>query len=222
MKISSIEKVIRAVPLFSALSDNELRSLIEKSEVRAYRIGQVLQVENEIAVILKGSVTVTKQMGEKKLLMRILNVGSVSGVASLFGDEHKPVTTLTAEKATEILILSHDTVAALIESNGAFAMSYIRFLTSRIRFLNGRIRAYTVGGTDAKLALHLLMADENGTGEIELPVSLSTLADMLDMGRASLYRAIDYLTENGIITRNGRKITILKREALRGISEGGN
>ncbi len=222
MKISAIEKIIRSVPLFSALTEAEIKELLHTGKVVSYRIGQTLSIENEIAVILKGSVTVTKRTGEKRLLMRILNAGSVSGVASLFGDEHKPLTTLTAEKATEALLLGHDTVAALVKSNGAFAMSYIRFLTSRIRFLNGRIRAYTVGGTDAKLALHLLMSDESGTGIIDIPVSLSTLADMLDMGRASLYRALDYLTGNGIITRNGRKITILERDALKGISEGGN
>lgn len=220
MKISTIEKVIRGIPLFSSLSQSEIKALICSGKVQAYRIGEALSVENEIAIILKGSVTVTKQVGEKKLLMRILGAGSISGVASLFGDEHKPITTLTAEKMTEVLLVAHDTVAGLIEGNGAFAMSYIRFLTSRIRFLNGRIRAYTVSNTDAKLALHLLMSDENGTGEIELPVSLSTLADMLDMGRASLYRALEHLTENGIISRNGRKITILNRDDLKGVSDG--
>lgn len=222
MKISAIHKILNNTQLFSMLNDKETDLLICSSKVKSFETGQEIASENEIAIILKGSITVTKQMGEKSLLMRILGIGSVSGVASLFCDEHRALTTLTAQKVTEVLAIPCETIEALIEKNPEFAIGYIRFLTSRIRFLNGRIKAYTVGGVQAKLALHLLLSDENNTGQIILPVSISTLADMLDMGRASLYRALDSLTENGIISRNGKTITILNTDALKSISEGAN
>ena len=220
MKTPSIARILKGVPMFSTLSDTELGKIIQCSHVVSCQSGNTLKAENAITVILKGSVTVTKQHGDKKLLMRILGAKSVSGVACLFEEKHDLLSTLTAIKPTEALIIDQECVSALIKENSAFAMSYISFLTSRIRFLNGRIRAYTVGDTEAKLALHLLLSDENGTGEIELPVSLSSLADMLDMGRASLYRALDSLTEKGIISRNGKTITVNNSDALKHIAEG--
>lgn len=217
MKISTVTKILKDAPLFSTLADKDLTFLIKNSEIAVYQTGKEISLDDKISVVLKGSVTVTGQTDEKRLLIRILGVGSVSGVASLFADTHSAVSTLTAQKTTEVLLISHETVEALIKKNPAFAMAYIRFLTSRIRFLNERIRAYTVDNTEAKLALHLLIANENNAEIIELPVSLSTLANMLDMGRASLYRALDTLTEKGIIKRNGRTVIIKDNDALRQI-----
>ena len=222
MKISAISKIIKSIPLFTSLDDKDTDWLIKNSEQKSFGVGEQLLAENKIAVILKGNVTVTKQMGEKRLLMRILGQGSVSGVASLFSDEHRALTALTAQKTTEALIIPHEVIAFLIEKNSEFAMSYIRFLTSRIRFLNSRIRAYTVGSAESKLAFHLLLSDESGSGQIVLPISLSALAGMLDMGRASLYRALDSLTENGIISRSGKTIIINNRDALKLVAEGIN
>ncbi len=215
MKKSSITKVLCGVPLFSDLQAHQAENLIEQSRVCTYPSGSEILSDREITVILKGGATVTKQMGEKKLLMRILGTGAVSGVASLFGNEQEALSSLTAAKSTEVMLIPHEAVKALISESPEFALKYISFLTSRIRFLNERIRAYTVGDTEARLALHLLLSDENESGQVELPVSLTALADMLDMGRASLYRALDSLTKKGIISRQGKKIIILSRDALK-------
>ena len=40
---------------------------------------------------------------------------------------------------------------------------------------------------------------------------------MLNMGRASLYRSLDSMTENGILVREGKKITLLNVDALHNI-----
>lgn len=220
MKKQAIFDTVRAVPLFASLSDSDLKSLISSSKLSKYEQGEIITSAGNITVVLKGSVSASKSSGDKKLIMRMFGAGNVSGVASLFSDEHDAVSTLTALNAVEVLIISGETISALIHSNGAFATDYIRFLTSRIRFLNSRIKAYTASGTEAKLALHLLFADETEAGEVELHVSYSRLADMLDIGRASLYRALDSLTAKGVIEKNGKRILIKNKAALQRISDG--
>ena len=157
MKISAIVKLLKDIPLFSALDDTDISYLIKNSEIKSYAQGKEIIANDKITVILKGSVIVTGQNDGKKLLIRMLGVGNVSGVASLFSDQHNAISTLTAQKATEALIIPHATVETLIGKNPEFAMSYIRFLTSRIRFLNGKIKAYTVDSAEEKLALYLFM-----------------------------------------------------------------
>lgn len=220
MKKQAVFEIIKEIPLFSALTQNEIETLIKSADIIKFSTGDEIPNGKQISVVLKGSVAVTKKLGDKNLLMRMFGAGNVSGVASLFSPQSVSVSTLTALKPSEILIIKQETVSELIHRNGSFAMSYISFLTSRIRFLNSRIKAYTVSGVEAKLALHLLMSDESEKNVIDLQISFSKLADMLDIGRASLYRAIDSLTAKGVILKEGKRIVILKRSELVHLSDG--
>jgi DNA-binding IclR family transcriptional regulator len=56
------------------------------------------------------------------------------------------------------------------------------------------------------LALYL---NSLGTSTVKLDVSISALSELLDVGRASLYRAFDKLTEDGFLRKDGRSFTLL-------------
>jgi DNA-binding GntR family transcriptional regulator len=43
---------------------------------------------------------------------------------------------------------------------------------------------------------------------------MNSLAEMLNLGRASLYRAFDRLSADGYIRKEGRSIAILDREGM--------
>ena len=94
------------------------------------------------------------------------------------------------------------------------AENYIRFLTDRIRFLNRKITALTDGQSDDRLRRYLL---EHGseTGEVELPGSMKELAQMLHMGRSSLYRSLDVLLAEKTVRREGRKLIIEDMQRLK-------
>ena len=211
---------MEAVPLFSVLGQSETEALVKNSRVSVFSAGDDVYEPQNIIVILKGSVAVIKQTGDKKLLMRTLSDGGVSGVASLFSEDSASVSSLIAQRSTEALYINQDAISELLKTNGEFAMKYVEFLTSRIRFLNSRIKAYTSGSAQSKLAYHLMMSYESVSGEVKLSVSMSRLAEILDIGRASLYRAIDDLTRNGVIRKSERKIEIIDNEKLCMIANG--
>ena len=220
IRTSKVIDILSKIPLFASMSSDELAQLIDIGQICRYEPNRVIEHDGMLAVVLSGSVAVTKSSGDKRLLMRMLGQGSVTGAASLYCDGSEPISTLTAQKTSEVLTIPQSVISEFIHMNGDFAEDYITFLTSRIRFLNRRIRAYTTGSAEAKVALQLLMSDETHTGTVDIGVSYSALADMLDIGRASLYRALDDLTAKGIISRNGRKITINDTDLLLKISEG--
>jgi DNA-binding IclR family transcriptional regulator len=68
--------------------------------------------------------------------------------------------------------------------------------------------------------MHFLLSDEHESGTVTLHVSLSRLADMLDMGRASLYRALDALSDSKIISKDAKTVKVLDRNALRRVADG--
>ena len=49
---------------------------------------------------------------------------------------------------------------------------------------------------------------------VRLEISAVSLADMLDLGRASLYRAMDRLSQDGFLVRNGHEYRLLQRDKL--------
>ena len=89
--------------------------------------------------------------------------------------------------------------------------NYIGFLSDRIRFLNRKIKFFTSGTAERRLALYL---DSFPEDSFKIDESMSAVADMLDIGRASLYRAFDRLTEDGFIRRERDEITLLNRAEM--------
>lgn len=213
----------KKIPLFSALSEKEILRLIADSETSVFSAGEEITCAaglRSVKVILSGAVSVTKKNGEKELLMRIVQAGGILGVASIFTEKSKPLSRIKAIKETEAIFISSDTMQGFVRGNKDFAESYIRLLTSKIQFLNNRIKAYTSVSAESRLAFHILSLDEAQNGQVEVGVSKTALADMLDVGRASLYRALDTLTDKGIIKYEKNIITVLDYCSLRGVAEG--
>ncbi len=212
MKTEELTDIFKKIPLFSALDHDDVAYLAENAQIIKFSVGDHINTAriDGITVVINGSVAVIKN----NLLMRILSDCSVSGVASLYGDDGSPVSELIANTQGKAIFIKGESIRKLISSNSCFSETYIKFLTSRIRFLNSRIRAYTFGSAEAKLAFHIIYSDEADTGEINLGVSMSALADMLNIGRASLYRACDSLVSSGAIERKGNFVRILNKESL--------
>lgn len=222
-KQKNMQDILKAIPLFSQLNDSSLATLCDGAEIAEFVSGETVVAPSGkacVTVIIKGSASVMKPIGEKELLMRVISSGSVTGVAALFDEERTPLSVLKANSALSALFMPRQRIIKLIKSDGEFAESYARFLTSRIRYLNSRIKAYTSGSAEAKLAFQLLLSDENRAGKAALGVSLTKLAELLDIGRASLYRALDILSEKKVIEKRGREILITDRQTLENIANG--
>ncbi|MBQ9131384.1 MAG: Crp/Fnr family transcriptional regulator, partial [Clostridia bacterium] len=118
---------------------------------------------------------------------------------------------IRAHGPCRILFLPEKAVRRLLETDTEFLYRYLGFLSDRIRYLNRKIGYLTAGSTERRLALYL---HSFGTDSFSLTTSITSLSELLDVGRASLYRAFDKLTEDGFIQKDGRKIRLLKSEAM--------
>lgn len=221
-KKQTVLKTLRSVKLFEALTEIEISDLAESSELHTYGAGEYIRRNSPcLPVIISGCAAVLGRNSEKNsVVLRLLKSGSVFGVSGLFNDDGESISIIRAEKSTEALLIPQSVISELIHKNGDFAEGYIRLLGAKIRYLGTRIEAFTAGSAESRLAKHLLtlvcVEDRSeGEREIVLECSLSRLADMLNIGRASLYRAIDALTEKGFITHTDRRITVKDSDALR-------
>ena len=201
---------------FSGLDRALVLPLLEEHgcSVRVYCAGDVILSPDSPAplmgLILEGEAIAKTSDPSNHTLLRTLAAGDVFGVANLFSTDSF-VSHITANKESRVFVLPKGAVSALMAKSQIFLEAYLSFVCSRVCYLNKKITYLTAGSAERRLAVYLASFDSE---EIVLSESLSSLSDLLNLGRASLYRAFDRLSLDGYIQRDARRITVLKKDAM--------
>ena len=215
MKERELEILSRSI-LFQGYPKDRIPSFLKEAGARRYSFAageEILVRENgshRIGLVLSG-VLLVYSAGEKKVLLNRLQEGSLFGVSGLF-DRCDAPTEIIAKHGGTVLFLNEENLDPLWE-DAVLRRNFISFLTDRIRFLNRKIASFTAHGAEGKLARFLLLhADESGC--VPIPGSYSALAKTLNLGRASLYRAMAGMEEDGAIQKEGKCIRLISKTSM--------
>lgn len=215
MSNSDILKLLTVLPLFRTVSPPLLQKAAQGEHAHCVTLaaGEELppQFSEMLGVVLSGKLQILSADANRAVVLRNVTKGHVFGAASLFLDDKMPVSRLVAQSDCTLFFLSRDAVRELLRASPDFMEAYLGFLAERVHFLNAKIRAFTAGSAERRLAVWLAEHPEN---EPFPAGALTSLAKTLDIGRASLYRALDKLEAEGLILRNGREITVPDTNAL--------
>ena len=215
MKEEKILSVLKSIPLFSGTDTEQLQKLLHSPGCRVLCTTADSDVaqsnEKCLTVLLEGRVQIRSTDGERNVILRTPGPGEVLGAASLFLRDEHSLSRITALGKCTVMLIDLPTVLELLREDTHFLEAYLSFLAGRVQFLNQKIRCFTAGSAERRLALWLV---SEGCDTLTLPVSVSALAETLDIGRASLYRALDKLQAEGLIRHEGRTITLLSREKI--------
>ncbi len=165
-----------------------------------------------LGILLDGTATAYTPHPIKKVMLRTFISGAVFGISDWYSEEQACFSRIEAKDNARVLLIEPEAMRRLLDECAPFRCQYISFLTGRIRFLNQKIGYLTAGSAEFKLSHYLLSLGE--CEQVTLPLPMSSLAEMLDLGRASLYRAFDTLTQDGFITKHGKTITLHDRAGL--------
>ncbi len=204
--------------LFKNAEDEKISKYIprEKYSPRSFSAGDEIlshdRLDVPVGFILKGKATVTSADGGKNVLLRTVGVGSVFGISTLYAAETPFPTNIKAKTSCEVLFIESDAIRSLIENDKGAMIGFMSFLSDRIVYLNKKINSFTAGSAERRLSLFL--ADNETDGIYSANISISALADMLDIGRASLYRAFDKLETEGFIEKKEKTIEIKNKAAM--------
>lgn len=213
--------IILNTPVFRGAAESLVRRIlsaddcIEQSFKKGDTVYDRFDFMHSLGVILEGSIRVTKDNADgKPMLMSTLYRGSIFGAAALFNDAREYATRLTALTACRIAFFPQRLVQRTVLREPEIAENYIRYLSERILFLNRKIYYLTAGTAEQRLAN---FASENLSTDIAspLPMSMTLLAAALNTSRASLYRALDTLTQSGAIEKNGKLFRISDPDVLK-------
>ncbi len=203
--------------IFSSADGQNLVNIIDMGycNIRRYSRGDMIlsptDIEKRVILIVSGSADVYSSKKGEGVMLRKLCAGNMSGVSNLFGDSAFE-SYIIAHERTEMLEISVEGIKYLIENDRGFTYSYISFLSGRICYLNKKIKYITAQTPEGALARYLDSVSEGD--DFILPLPMNSIADILNIGRASLYRAMDTLVNEGLIQKNGKNILILNRQKM--------
>lgn len=197
-------------PLFMGTEQAVLARALETGAYEAvFQAGEELRSkETALGIVLAGRAQVLKAAGAARLRMSELGPGSLLGGAVLFGAGERP-TLVTAATACRVLFLPQPVFEAMLAADFGLTKRYLGYLTARIRFLTDRIESIARPSAADKLLCHLAQCAD-AAGLVRVSGGMDALAQALGLGRATLYRALNALAEQGHIRREGRAIYLLR------------
>ncbi len=192
--------------LFDGLSAGERAALAKTARIERFDRGVAIYsphcFRRCLGVVLDGTIAVDQVIGTRHTRMKLMTAGQVFGAAALYGGEEVYVTEVLAKTACTVAFFSQEQIAGWLAQHPRIAENYIRFLSDRIRYLNRRITSLSGEDVQQKVAVYL----RESASEPVL-VNMVQLAQQLNVGRSSLYRALDALEQTGQIRRQGKCIT---------------
>lgn len=170
-----------------------------------------------IGIVIKGKAVCYSNVISplQSVTLNTFKKGSVFGMAYAFTSGKSNISCITSEEKCKVIFIKKDLISELYLLFPEIAQNCILFLADRVDFLNKKILTLTAGESVNRLALYILSLYKKSGTEIQLPFSISSLCNVLDIKRASVYRSFNQLEEDGIIKKQGRYIMILDEKALK-------
>ncbi len=219
--------LLKLVPLFSSLKDEELDTILNHSSKVNYPKNKIIFLEeeegNELYMILKGRVKVVRisESGEE-ITLAVLQKGDFFGEMSLLDGKPRSATVVSDEDSILILFNTNN-FEKVIEKYPRIALKLLKELTSRLRKaddLIGNLAFLNVSGRIAGILLQL--AEEHGqkTKEGVIVISRPThqaIANMVGSSRETVTRVLKRFEEKQYIMMSGKNITIFDKENIKNI-----
>ena len=216
---------LRRAALFRALEPAALTRLALKATVLSVARGKQLYRSGErcagLYTLVNGRVmlSIGAPRGASKVI-ELIGPGGHIGLAAVVLGAPETVTAETLADST-LLLISRETLLACAAANPEFALQLITALCRQVCSLISDIEAFSLRSGRERVANYLLqIAAPNGEppAPITLPAKKSVIASRLSLTPEYFSRMLHELIASGTITVDGRQITVLDPNRLRGAS----
>lgn len=208
--------LLRDIPIFSIASSAHVEQYLgaEHTQRCCFRAGETIYSSEaphiRVGVLLSGRAEIHTPESEERAILKSITVKDMFGIANLYAADTAFPTVIRASELTEVLFIDGTAFRDFIENDPKVLRFYLHFLSKKIVYLNRKIATFTAGSAEKKLAVFLSENHVNG----RYHGSMTTLAGMLGIGRASLYRAMDKLSALGFLKHEGNELILCDPSAL--------
>jgi len=219
--------VISTIPLFNGLPEDQLEAIKKIAIEKQINKGEIVVSEGDegrgFFVIVEGRVKVFKVSAEgKEQILHIFGPGQPFGEVPVFAGQRFPANAQAIDK-TKALFFPRVAFVGLITANPSLALNMLAEMSKKLRLFAVQIENLSLKEMPARLASYLIhLADEQDQKEVvTLKISKGQLASILGTIPETLSRIFAKLSGNNLIRVEGKKITLLDRDALEDLAEYG-
>jgi CRP/FNR family cyclic AMP-dependent transcriptional regulator len=206
--------VLKAVPLFATISEEQLRMLTtmvtRRSASRNTTIMSSGDATDSLYIVLSGRLKVMMSDSEgKEVILAILGPGEFFGEMGLIDDEPRSASVVTIEPCELLSIAKRDFKRVLTE-NSEMAMAVMRGLVRRLREADRKIGSLALLDVYGRVARLLLDMAENVNGEkiVTKRLPKQDIAKMIGASREMVSRVMKDLQTGGYIEMRGSNIVL--------------
>ncbi len=219
-----IVDLLRGLPLFSELADEDLPSVADVAVPRRFAQGGVVFREDEDGdtcyIVRSGRARAVREHSDgRSITLAHFRAGDIFGELAMFEGERRSATVETLEETEVLAILAAD-MRRLLERHPGLGVKLLAALGRRLRQTNERLTRQsfqTVPGRVASVLAQLVAAapaEDANDGEILITSTQADLAGLAGSSRESVSRFLAVLERAGIITQGRGKLTVHDPPAL--------
>jgi CRP/FNR family transcriptional regulator len=216
--------LLRAVPVFSDLGEDELARVADVAVPRQFVAGEVVFREGDESstcyVMRHGRARAVREHPDgRSITLANFGPGDIFGELAMFDDERRSATIETLEDTEAIAILGGD-MRRLLSEHAEIAVKMLASLGRRLRETNERLARQSFQTVQSRVASVLLQlvagARSEGTeeGDVLITSTQASLAQLAGSSRESASRFLAVLERAGIITQGRGKLVVHDPGAL--------
>ena len=192
-------------------SKTQIKNFVKNEVITNY-----IQKRNQLCILIEGSADLVRydSNGNRTIIEHFTK-------GNIFGEVFYTISTnnelfVEAQRASSVLFFRYDDIKTKCKNTCRFhsilSSSLPELTLSKVIDLNTRIELLTKRSIrDKLLGYFTIISTRSFNKTITLDYSLTNLADYLGVDRSAMMRELKFLKEEGIIKKNGNKITLLQK-----------
>lgn len=187
----------------------EIERLAQTIGVRHVAAGTPLMSEAQpvgaIGIIQHGEVVLTRRQIPRRVVLQVLHASDVYGDIPFLCQMAPPFTARTLSDA-DVIELHPDAFWALLSSRPQVCQRFLFSVASRLQRMQQRLLEVTAGDLPHQVAS--LLRDETRGGSAVIPLTQSTIAELLGTTRSNVNRALKQPESEGTVVLGYRSIEV--------------
>jgi len=216
--------LLRAVPVFSDLGQDELARVAEVAVPRQFVAGEVVFREGDESstcyIVRHGRARAVREHPDgRSITLANFGPGDIFGELAMFDDERRSATIETLEDTEAIAILGGD-MRRLLSEHAEIAVKMLASLGRRLRETNERLARQSFQTVQSRVASVLLQlvagarSEGSEDGDVLITSTQASLAQLAGSSRESASRFLAVLERAGIISQGRGKLVVHDPGAL--------
>ena len=225
-RLSELREFLGTVQLWRGLPAEQLDVLAKVAIAQTYRKGEIIFLQGDegrgFFVVISGKVKVFKSSPEgKEQILELFAPREHFAEVPAFDGQCFPASAAALEK-TEVLFFPRTIFLELLQQHPTLAVNMLAIFARHLRHFAKLIEDLSLKEVPGRLAAYLLYLSERqaALSAVELDMTKGQLAAFLGTIPETLSRVFAKLSQDGLISIHGSKISLLNRERLAGLAAG--